>query len=101
MKSFFKFLLLLGFWFLLSGSADWQHVLVGVIVAALLMLFWRQPDATGSDFNLKAVGYGLWLGAVMLAEIWKSAWSVARIVLTGCKVDPQLIWIDFRQHHCP
>lgn len=48
LRSIIKFALLLGFWFLLSGSMDWQHVVVGAVVTALLMLFWRSPERRGA-----------------------------------------------------
>lgn len=89
-----KFMLLLGFWLLLSGSADWQHILVGVLVSAGIMLFWRRPDSNGQPFSFRPVLYGIWLGLVMLAEIWNSAWSVAKIILTGRKVNPEFVWIE-------
>jgi len=89
-----KFTLLLGFWLLLSGSMDWQHILVGIAVAALIMLFWRNPADKAGPLRLKPFLYGIGLAGIMLAEIWKSAWHVARIILSGRKVNPEFVWIE-------
>ncbi|HOB34988.1 MAG TPA: Na+/H+ antiporter subunit E [Bacillota bacterium] len=94
LRSIIKFALLLGFWFLLSGSMDRQHVVVGAVVTALLMLFWRSPERRGGRFSLKPLAYGILVALVMAWEILKSAWHVACIVLSGCKVDPQLVWVE-------
>jgi len=85
---------LLGFWFLLSGSIDWQHILVGVVATALVTMFWRKPDDNNKGFRLRTIFYGTWLAAVMLVEIWRSAWHVALIVLSCSKVSPKLVWVD-------
>lgn len=94
LKAFIQFVLLLGFWFLLSGSIDWQHILVGIVITIAIMWFWRRPVEVKRRFSLKPLAYGLLLAVVMLAEIWKSAWSVAKIILTGCKINPELVWIE-------
>lgn len=94
LRAIIQFILLLGFWFLLSGSIDWQHILVGIVVTVLLMWFWHRPDEIKRRFSLRPLGYGFLLVGVMLVEIWKSAWHVAKIVLVGSKVDPELTWIE-------
>jgi|SRR5690554_1562605 len=93
-KYLLRFFLLLGFWLLMSGSADWQHILVGTIVAILVMWFWGSPATSQQKFHFKPILYALWLTGVMLAEIWKSAWHVAQIILLGRKIDPKLVWVD-------
>lgn len=94
LKTMLKFILLLGFWFLLSGSADWQHILVGVMATILIMLFWRGQDMQKQAFSLKPLFYGIVLAAVMLVEIFKSAWHVALIILGGRRVDPEFVWVE-------
>lgn len=94
LRAFIKFILLLGFWFLLSGSLDWQHVLVGVVVTLGIMWFWRRPLQSEQGFSLRPLAYGIILAGVMLVEIWNSAWHVAKIILTNGKIDPKLVWID-------
>jgi multicomponent Na+:H+ antiporter subunit E len=94
LRAIIQFVLLLGFWFLMSGSIDWQHALVGIVITIAIMAFWRRPDTKRGKFSLKPLGYGLWLAVVMLVEIWKSAWHVAKIILFGQKIDPVLVWID-------
>lgn len=92
-KSIIKFGVLLGFWFILSGAVDWQHIVVGVIASALIMLFWGNAQEQGK-LRLHVIFYGLVLAGVMLVEIFKSAWHVAVIILSGQRVEPEFVWIS-------
>jgi multicomponent Na+:H+ antiporter subunit E len=92
-KGIIKFIALLGFWFILSGSVDWQHSLVGVLASGLIIRFWWTGDEK-TKLSPSAVVCGLWLCAVMLVEIWRSAWHVALIILSGKRVDPEFVWVN-------
>lgn len=94
LRTLLKSILLLGFWFLLSGSMDWQHILVGIAVTILIMLFWRRPNEEKQTFSLKPVVFGIVLGSAMLVEILKSAWHVAWIILCNRPVNPEFVWVE-------
>ena len=35
------FLLLFGFWLVIAGEADWEHILVGAVVALVTVWLWK------------------------------------------------------------
>lgn len=82
--SMFIFLLLMTFWTLISASADWQHLITGVIFCSILTIFWSNLNISShkvTSFNLKQLfllfKYFLMLGKeIVLANI-----TVAMIVL--------------------
>lgn len=82
--SMFIFLLLMTFWILISASADWQHLITGVIFCSILTIFWSNLNISShkvTSFNLKQLflllKYFLMLGKeIILANI-----TVAMIVL--------------------
>ena len=92
-KIVLKFGALLGFWYLLSGSMDWQHTLVGAIASAIILRFWQKPSEEGR-LRPGPFFYGILLAAVMLTDIWKSAWHVALIILSRKRVQPEFVWIN-------
>lgn len=94
LRALIQFVLLVGFWFVLSGSMDWQHILVGIVITIAIMAFWRRPAEAQRKFSFMPLIYGLLLTVVMLVEIWKSAWHVAMIILSRRKVNPEMVWIE-------
>ncbi len=80
----FIFTLLMGFWLLISASADWQHILVGAIFSSILTVFWSNLNISAykrTEFHfsqcIMLVKYFIFLAIeVILANI-----TVALIVL--------------------
>jgi multicomponent Na+:H+ antiporter subunit E len=81
---FFIFILLMTFWLLISASADWQHILVGVFFCTILTVFWSSLSISAenkTDFKLKQ-GFLLIKYFFFLAiEIVVANINVAMIVL--------------------
>lgn len=94
-KMLFRFLLLLAIWFVFSGVVDWQHFVAGVGAVLLVMLFWHQKQRDeDSGLGWSALCYGPVLVVAMLAEIWRSAWHVALIILLRRPVEPRFVWLE-------
>ena len=65
LRSIIKFALLLGFWFLLSGSMDWQHVVVGAVVTALLHVLAQPEEGEEAGSVSSPLVYGILVALVM------------------------------------
>ncbi|MFY9115353.1 MAG: Na+/H+ antiporter subunit E [Dethiobacteria bacterium] len=80
----FMFILLMGFWLLMSLSYDWQHLLVGSLLSVFLVAFWNKlnrEDAPHTGFNIKQLGLVIVYIVCLIYEIIKANISVALIVL--------------------
>lgn len=80
----FMFILLLGFWLLMSLDYDWQHLLVGSLLSIFLVAFWNKlnrEDAPHTKFILKQWGWAFIYVVCLVYEIIKANISVAIIVL--------------------
>lgn len=80
---FWQFFTFLGFWLLVSGSFDWQHLLLGSAASFLLVMFWRDKSERVVG---KVSARRLWLSVktvgCLIYEVWSAACQVARIVLS-------------------
>ena len=82
------FLLLAGFWLLLSATLHWQHLLVGTVLALLLTAAWSKIQIGGgrrTAFTFKQLGFIIFYLLCLIWEILKANIMVALIVL-----DPRL-----------
>ncbi len=77
--------LLLLFWLLISGSFDWQHMLIGVILSFLLSLLWNkiaiEEGSAHTSFTLRQLGQAIYYFLYLLLDILKANVKVAMIVL--------------------
>ncbi|NLY51810.1 MAG: Na+/H+ antiporter subunit E [Firmicutes bacterium] len=78
------FLLLFGFWLVIAGEADWEHILVGAVVALVTVWLWKDlvPQI---PVSLSARGIMLF-GRCLSTLIWSivdSAISVTKTVVFG------------------
>lgn len=80
----FIFFLLLGFWLLISASFDWQHILVGAIIAFSLTFIWSETLFTkkgATGFSLKQIIQLFLYLACLILEIIKANFIVAYQVI--------------------
>lgn len=89
------FLLLFGFWLVVAGEADWEHILVGVLVALVTVWLWRDLVP---QIPLSCSARGVLLfGQCLLTLVWsiiESAISVTRTVLFGNPpIEPVLLTV--------
>jgi multicomponent Na+:H+ antiporter subunit E len=79
------FILLMGFWLLLSSSFHWQHLLIGALFSMLLTFAWagitvgehsRKTSFTGGQVLLL-----VWYIICLTVEVFKANFKVAAIVL--------------------
>lgn len=93
--SIFIWLLLLVFWFLISASFHWQHVVTGILLSAGLTLAWNQLtiDEYGkTTIKLRQLKIFLRYIIFLLVEIIKANFAVAFIVLNPkMPISPGLI----------
>ncbi len=89
-----QFIALLVLWFVFAGTINWQHAVAGVAAVALVMLFWRQKQVDKPRPGLGMLIYGPALAAVLLVEIFRSAWGVAMIILLRRPISPRFFWVE-------
>lgn len=89
----YQFGVLLCFWVLISGSADWQHLSMGVLIAFLVAFVWRRE----SELIVKRVTprwlvLSLYAVLALLYEVWIAAWQVVPVVLARqINIEPVLV----------
>ncbi len=82
------FLTLFGFWLLVSGEADFQHLVAGSLSALLVTLYWRSLLRRARDrddvlpYRLLSCAYTPVYACYLLVQIVKANINVARIVLS-------------------
>ncbi len=86
-RAVYLFVSLLAFWLLLCGAVDFQRVVAGVLVSALLTMFWRSRLVSGpAEVDLPAMkiflhpAFPLYVWRLVV-EIVKANLMVASIVL--------------------
>lgn len=82
--SLFIFILLMIFWFLISASADWQHILVGAIFCGLLTFLWGNltiTEGNKTEFKLAQLFMIIKYFVILGVEIVIANINVAMIVL--------------------
>lgn len=89
------FCLLMGFWFLISGSIDWQHAVTGAFFALLLTLLWNQlmfEDMAPTNFSLGQLFQFFIYLFCLVYEVIKANFNVAYIVMhPDLPISPGLI----------
>jgi multicomponent Na+:H+ antiporter subunit E len=79
------FILLMGFWLLLSGSFHWQHLLTGTVFSLILTVAWAEitigehPRAT--SLSMRQVFLFIYYMICLAVEVLKANIKVAVIVL--------------------
>ncbi len=79
------FVLLMGFWLLLSASYHWQHLLTGALFSLVLTVAWAEitigehPRAT--SFTIKQVFLFIYYMLCLTWEVFAANFKVAAIVL--------------------
>ena len=82
--SLFIFFLLMAFWLLISASADWQHIIVGVIFCSILTVLWSNLTISAEHktaFSIKQVFMLIHYFILLAVEIILANINVAMIVL--------------------
>ncbi len=77
-------MLMMIFWLLISASADWQHIIVGVIFSTILTIFWSNLNISAhkvTSFNLKQLFMLIKYFIMLSKEIILANITVAMIVL--------------------
>lgn len=82
----FIFVILMIFWLLISASADWQHIVVGLIFCTILTVFWSNLSITAennikTDFKIKQIFLLIKYFFMLGVEIVVANINVAMIVL--------------------
>ncbi len=89
------FCLLIAFWLFISGCADWQHWLTGILVVAFLTLFWNQlfsKEHIRTKISWRQLKLFMRYFVFLLLEIVKANFVVALIVLSPkMNISPGLI----------
>ena len=79
------FLLLIGFWLLLSARFDWQHLLIGALFSLVLTAAWAGitigEHARATSFTLKQLFMFFYYMLCLTMEVFIANFKVARIVL--------------------
>lgn len=79
------FILVMGFWMLLSASLHWQHLLVGTLLSVVVTIVWSQIRISESDrrtsFSLNQLFMMIYYLLCLVWEILKANIMVALIVL--------------------
>ena len=79
------FIMLIGFWLLLSGSFHWQHLLIGALFSLVLTVAWAEitigEHPRKTSFNLKQVFLLIYYLLRLGIEIFRANFKVAMIVL--------------------
>lgn len=78
------FILLMGFWLLLSATLHWQHLLVGTILSLGITAAWSKVQIGGgrrTHFSLKQAGLMFYYLLCLAWEVLKANIMVALIVL--------------------
>lgn len=79
------FILLMGFWLLLSASFDWQHLLTGGLFSLALTFVWAEitigEHPRRTSFSAKQAVLLLYYLACLVMEVFKANFTVAAIVL--------------------
>ena len=84
------------FWLLVSGSFDWQHLVFGTIVAAIISAFWHHgSERVVNTLSLKRLIYSLSAILALGKDVWVAAWQVVPLVLQReINVVPSLVQIN-------
>lgn len=89
------FSLLMAFWLFISGSADWQHWLTGIIIVTFLTLCWNQlfiGEQRKTKITWRQVKIFIRYFIFLILEIVKANFIVACIVLNPkLPISPGLI----------
>ena len=89
------FSLLMIFWLYISGSADWQHWLTGIILVTFLTLCWNKLFAgehLKTKITWRQVKISVRYFVFLIVEIVKANFAVAKIVLNPkLPISPGLI----------
>lgn len=97
------FLLLMGFWLLLSATVHWQHLLVGTILSLGLTVAWSKVQIGGgrrTSFSLKQLGSMIIYLLCLLWEVLKANIMVALIVLNPkLPVSPGMVFTKMDLKH--
>lgn len=90
-----QFFLFLGFWFLFSGTLDWQHLLYGTLASLFLVSLWRgRSERVVAAISLRKAWCSIIAVGILLKEIWVASWQVARLVLSRrIDVQPSLVCV--------
>jgi multicomponent Na+:H+ antiporter subunit E len=79
------FILLMGFWLLLSGSFHWQHLLTGSIFSIILTFAWAEitigEHQRATSFTMRQVFLFIFYMFCLMFEVLKANLKVAMIVL--------------------
>lgn len=96
-KSFVLFILLLGFWLVISGTTDVEHIIIGIILSLLTTWFWGgyNPKLPSILSLLELLLFGRCI-VMMIWYVIKANIDVAKILLFSSKsISPTFIEIDF------
>lgn len=88
-----QFCVFLGFWLLVSGSFDWQHLVLGSIASLFLTVFWRdENEKIVNHISLRKIWRGIQTVGFLIYEVWSAACAVARIVFSRkMPIEPTLV----------
>lgn len=78
------FVLVMGFWLLLSATLHWQHLLVGTILSLGLVVVWSKIPINRqrrTSFSIKQLGLMIYYFLCLIWEVLKANIMVAMIVL--------------------
>lgn len=90
---FWQFFIFLGFWLMVSGAVDWQHLVLGSVASLLLTVFWREKtEWVVSRVSARRLWLGLRTIGCLIYEIWSAACQVVRVVLSRhMPIEPTLV----------
>ncbi len=79
------FILLMGFWLLLSGKLHWQHLLMGTLFSLVLTFVWAEitigDHSRPTSFTIKQFFLLIYYMICLTLEVLKANFKVAAIVL--------------------
>lgn len=97
---FWQFAAFFAFWLLVSGSIDWQHLLFGSIVSAIITVFWRRSsERVLNKLSFKRMYLSIQAIAWLIRDVWFAAWQVVPIVLSPkLPISPTLVHVRTNLH---
>lgn len=98
------FLLMMGFWLLLSASLHWQHLMVGILLSAVVTAVWSQikigDGVRRTSFTAKQLFLMIYYLLCLAWEVLKANIMVAFIVLNPrLPISPGLVIIRNELKH--